>query len=234
MNTAIVVLSISTLVLAGSRALLADVLSSTPPSTAIGIPADKAVAKVIDEIVNPVLDTSGADTPPFSRQSPPHRHQQCRRQRARPLAAATNPNAQWTEGVEDIQWRIVGVLPSLLRGLGLVCPKCKAEGERIAKGNHSATAKSASGAALPCARTCLGFLAQGCWNRAFLVVPCGGTLDDPRFRELVFRVALPAMTHMSKVAAEVATMEWVRRDTAIPVPDVLAYASGRDNDVGYE
>jgi hypothetical protein len=150
-----------------------------------------------------------------------------------PPPAPTNPHAQWTEGVDDILSRIAGVLPSLLRDLGLVCPKCKAAGEGIAGGQHAATAKSTTGGVLRC-RTGLGFLAEGCWNRAFLVLPCGGTLDDPRFRELVFRLARPAMTHTSKVAAEVATMEWVRRNTAIPVPDMLAYGSGRDNDVGYE
>jgi fructosamine-3-kinase len=67
------------------------------------------------------------------------------------------------------------------------------------------------------------------WNTAYLVVPCGG-----HFEELIFRVASPAITRLSKVAAEVATMRWVEDNTVIPVPHVVAYGDDRTNEVGYE
>lgn len=132
------------------------------------------------------------------------------------------PVATWIEGVETVQARIKRALPSLLRRLGLVCFPCHARG------------KTTSTDAPLCARASVYFLAVGCWNRAFIVVPCGGTSEGSTPRELIFRVSLPAIAQFSKVTAEVATMEWVRRETEIPVPEVLAFAGNRENEVGYE
>jgi hypothetical protein len=133
------------------------------------------------------------------------------------------PVANWIEGVDAVQARIELALPGLLRQLGLVCSSCRARGE--------ATSTSAP----LCVRASVNFLAAGSWNRAFVVVPCGGTSEGTStLRELIFRVALPAIGHFSKVTAEVATMAWVRRQTEIPVPEVLAYAGNRENEVGYE
>jgi hypothetical protein len=134
------------------------------------------------------------------------------------------PVANWIEGVEAVQGRIERALPRLLRQLGLVCPSCRTRGE--------ATSTDAP----LCARASVNFLAAGSWNRAFVVVPCGGGTSEGTntLRELIFRVALPAIAHFSKVTAEVATMAWVRRQTEIPVPEVLAYTGDRENEVGYE
>ncbi|KAK4115520.1 hypothetical protein N656DRAFT_787225 [Canariomyces notabilis] len=49
----------------------------------------------------------------------------------------------------------------------------------------------------------------------------------------LFRVAIPA-DPVFKTESEVATMEYVRRHTSLPVPRVLAFSSSDNNELGYE
>lgn len=160
--------------------------------------------------------------------------------RAQWEARGTSACPRWVEGVDDVLARVERFLPSLLRCLDLVCPQCKAKGGSTAQGasvdrcKYTATGVDVAAAAPLCDRASVRFLTAGSFNRAFLVVPCGDTSEDGHVSELIFRVALPLITRFSKVAAEVATMEWVRRNTEIPLPDVLAYAIDGKNDVGYE
>lgn len=94
------------------------------------------------------------------------------------------------------------------------------------------------------------FMAQGKWNRAFVVELPGPPQADtdaaiatgpdalcgrpePMVRRLVFRIALPVMPS-AKTRSEVATMRWVRENTTIPVPRVFLYDPSYKNPVGYE
>lgn len=79
------------------------------------------------------------------------------------------------------------------------------------------------------------FLAEGSWNRAFLVeLPDAGADTSgvpPVCRRFVFRLALPVLP--DKVRSEVATMHVVRKLTSIPVPRVFLYAA-EHNPLEYE
>jgi hypothetical protein len=86
--------------------------------------------------------------------------------------------------------------------------------------------KSVLGAWLPTAKFEVKFLARGAWNQVFLVM-------DEQGRELIFRVALPVYPWY-KTEAEVATIQFVRENTTIPVPNVYAFDSSADNELGYE
>ncbi|KXX82334.1 Altered inheritance of mitochondria protein 9, mitochondrial [Madurella mycetomatis] len=108
-------------------------------------------------------------------------------------------------------------MPRVLRSIGLLCYEC------MRAGYEDPDADPCSG------HVTVRFLGEGTWNRAFAVSTCHGG----RYRALIFRVALPAITHLSKVEAEAATMEWVRCNTDIPVPEVLDYESSPRNPVGY-
>ncbi|KAM4055489.1 phosphotransferase enzyme family protein [Hirsutella rhossiliensis] len=69
------------------------------------------------------------------------------------------------------------------------------------------------------------FLAQGAFNKIYTVCIDGGTL--------IMRVSLPVDPEW-KTASEVATMEWIHDNTALPLPRVLAYQSNQDNALGFE
>ncbi|KAJ5783159.1 hypothetical protein N7457_004933 [Penicillium paradoxum] len=69
------------------------------------------------------------------------------------------------------------------------------------------------------------FLAEGCFNKVY-----NTKVDD---EELIMRVSLPVDPHY-KVNSEVATMNWVRQTTDIPLPVVLAYDSSQNNNIGFE
>ncbi|KJZ78297.1 hypothetical protein HIM_02335 [Hirsutella minnesotensis 3608] len=69
------------------------------------------------------------------------------------------------------------------------------------------------------------FLSQGAFNKIYTV-----RLDQ---RTLIMRVSLPVDPKW-KTASEVATMEWIRQHTALPVLSVVAHESSRDNDLGFE
>lgn len=75
------------------------------------------------------------------------------------------------------------------------------------------------------------YLTRGSWNKAYVV----SSIDEQTGakHECIFRVALPVVPWY-KVQSEVATMEYVRINTTIPVPRVYAFDSSMNNAVGLE
>ncbi|OCK86599.1 uncharacterized protein K441DRAFT_649987, partial [Cenococcum geophilum 1.58] len=75
------------------------------------------------------------------------------------------------------------------------------------------------------------YLTEGSWNKAYTV----SSIDEQTGarHECIFRVALPVVPWY-KVQSEVATMEYVRINTTIPVPRVYAFDSSMNNAVGLE
>jgi len=69
------------------------------------------------------------------------------------------------------------------------------------------------------------FLAQGAFNKLY-IVRAGG-------KEVVMRVTLP-VDPKRKTLSEVVTLRWVRANTHLPVPKVLAYGADRTNLIGFE
>lgn len=69
------------------------------------------------------------------------------------------------------------------------------------------------------------FHASGLFNKLYMVKCARGPL--------ILRVSLPVYPR-HKTRAEVATLRWVRENTAVPVPEVLGYDDGNDNEIGYE
>ncbi|KAL9618894.1 MAG: hypothetical protein Q9160_006419 [Pyrenula sp. 1 TL-2023] len=69
------------------------------------------------------------------------------------------------------------------------------------------------------------FLAQGCFNKLYTV-----DLDGVR---AILRVALPVDPY-HKTISEVATIDFVDRNTDIPVPKVFAFDASHQNDIGFE
>lgn len=70
------------------------------------------------------------------------------------------------------------------------------------------------------------FHASGLFNKLYIV----DRISGPR---LIIRVSLPVYPR-HKARAEVATLRWVRENTDIPVPAVLALDDSNDNDIGFE
>lgn len=69
------------------------------------------------------------------------------------------------------------------------------------------------------------FLAQGAFNKIFTI-----TSTD---KQVVARVTLP-IDPKWKTLSEVATLEWVRTNTSLPVPEVFAYNADGSAAVGFE
>ncbi|KAJ5362535.1 Aminoglycoside phosphotransferase [Penicillium brevicompactum] len=69
------------------------------------------------------------------------------------------------------------------------------------------------------------FLGQGAFNKVYTA-----TVDG---KEFVMKVALP-VDPWYKTESEVATMRFVRKTTNLPVPEVFAYQSSRDNPICFE
>ncbi|KAI9820920.1 MAG: hypothetical protein M1826_000834 [Phylliscum demangeonii] len=67
-----------------------------------------------------------------------------------------------------------------------------------------------------------------CFHKLFHVIPGGGL--GPGY---IMRVALPVDPHYM-TSSEVATMEYVRSFTTIPIPNVIAYNSSNRNPLGFE
>ena len=74
-------------------------------------------------------------------------------------------------------------------------------------------------------------LAQGAFNQAYDVVAENNATGFRR--EYIFRVALPIFPHY-KVESDVATTEYVRYTTDIPVPIIYAFDSSPSNKLGFE
>jgi hypothetical protein len=72
----------------------------------------------------------------------------------------------------------------------------------------------------------ISFLAQGAFNKVY-------TVTSPGAEDLILRLTLP-VDPCFKTLSEVATMEWMRFNTSIPVARVLRYAESRANIVGCE
>ncbi|KAK9319193.1 phosphotransferase enzyme family-domain-containing protein [Lipomyces orientalis] len=69
------------------------------------------------------------------------------------------------------------------------------------------------------------FLAQGAFNRLYII--------RSTEKDIVARVTLP-VDPAWKTLSEVATLKWVRENTSLPVPEVLAYRADRSSVVGFE
>jgi hypothetical protein len=73
------------------------------------------------------------------------------------------------------------------------------------------------------------FLAEGSFNKTYTV----DTKTKSLLKSYVFRVSLPVEPG-DKVRNEVATLDYVKRHTKIPVPAVIAYDSSSNNVLGFE
>ena len=73
------------------------------------------------------------------------------------------------------------------------------------------------------------FLAEGSFNKTYTV----DTKTKLLVKSYVFRVSLPVEPG-DKVRNEVATLDYVKRHTKIPVPTVIAYDSSSNNVLGFE
>ncbi|KAK4235375.1 phosphotransferase enzyme family-domain-containing protein [Achaetomium macrosporum] len=71
------------------------------------------------------------------------------------------------------------------------------------------------------------YFAKGTFNRLYSLTIPG---RDPSY---LFRVSIPVEPFF-KTESEVATMEYVRRHTSMPVPRVIAFSSSDENELGYE
>jgi len=74
-------------------------------------------------------------------------------------------------------------------------------------------------------------LGQGAINKAYLVKIQLGKNEDERV--CVMRISLP-IDPSNKICGEVATLQWLRRYTTLPVPEVIDYMASPDDDIGYE
>ena len=75
------------------------------------------------------------------------------------------------------------------------------------------------------------FLAQGAFNQAYNVTAENKTTGFRK--EYVFRVALPVYPHY-KLESDVATTEFIRHTTTVPVPIIYAFDSCPNNELGFE
>ncbi|KAL2265317.1 hypothetical protein VTJ83DRAFT_6417 [Remersonia thermophila] len=72
------------------------------------------------------------------------------------------------------------------------------------------------------------YFAKGTFNRLYSI-----TNPDWEGKAYVFRVSIPVEPFF-KTESEVATMEYVRRHTSMPIPRVIAFSSSDDNELGHE
>jgi aminoglycoside phosphotransferase len=71
------------------------------------------------------------------------------------------------------------------------------------------------------------YFAKGTFNRLY-------SLTNPGWdKAYIFRVSIPVEPFF-KTESEIATMEYVRRHTSMPIPRVIAFSSSDDNELGYE
>jgi hypothetical protein len=71
------------------------------------------------------------------------------------------------------------------------------------------------------------YFAKGTFNRLY-------SLTNPNWdKAYIFRVSIPVEPFF-KTESEIATMEYVRRHTSMPIPRVIAFSSSDDNELGYE
>ncbi|KAK4150617.1 phosphotransferase enzyme family-domain-containing protein [Chaetomidium leptoderma] len=71
------------------------------------------------------------------------------------------------------------------------------------------------------------YFAKGTFNRLY-------SLTHPSWKKAyIFRVSIPVEPFF-KTESEIATMEYVRRHTTMPIPRVIAFSSSDNNELGYE
>jgi hypothetical protein len=71
------------------------------------------------------------------------------------------------------------------------------------------------------------FLAQGAFNKVYIV-----TFPEEK-KEVIARVTLPVDSKW-KTLSEVATLQWVRDNTSLPVPEVISYQADRTSVIRFE
>ena len=80
-------------------------------------------------------------------------------------------------------------------------------------------------------RISVELLAQGAFNQAYNITAENKTTGF--LKEYVFRVALPIYPHY-KLESDVATTEFIRHTTTVPVPIIYAFDSCPNNELGFE
>lgn len=70
-------------------------------------------------------------------------------------------------------------------------------------------------------------LSQGAINKAYLVE----IREVGNEKVLLMRVSLP-IDPGNKIRGEIATLQWLRRYTTLPVPEVIDYMASPDDDIG--
>ena len=86
---------------------------------------------------------------------------------------------------------------------------------------------AASSLDLTTAHCDIEFLAQGAFNKVYVV-----TFPEKE-KEVIARVTLPVDPKW-KTLSEVATLQWVRDNTSLPVPEILSYQADRTSAIGFE
>ncbi|KAJ0416360.1 phosphotransferase enzyme family-domain-containing protein [Aspergillus carlsbadensis] len=71
----------------------------------------------------------------------------------------------------------------------------------------------------------VSFFAQGAFNKLYLA--------HTKNRDYLMRVSLPVHPH-SKTIGEVTTLRFLRRETTIPVPEIIAFDASADSKIGFE
>lgn len=77
----------------------------------------------------------------------------------------------------------------------------------------------------------VSLLARGMFNQAYTITAENSATGSSQ--EFIFRVSLPIWPHY-KVESDVATTEFVRHATSIPVPIIYAFDSNPNNNLGFE
>jgi aminoglycoside phosphotransferase (APT) family kinase protein len=76
-------------------------------------------------------------------------------------------------------------------------------------------------------------LSAGTFSKQFLLHPLGDAGAGATPESFILRVNLPVDPYF-KTASEVATLQFVRKSTSVPVPRVIAFDSSADNELGFE
>lgn len=77
----------------------------------------------------------------------------------------------------------------------------------------------------------VNFFAGGAFNKLYSITVSSNTSTETK--SYIFRVALP-VEPFYKTASEIATLRYLRRQTSIPVPEVIAYNCTVENELGFE
>ena len=75
------------------------------------------------------------------------------------------------------------------------------------------------------------FFSAGAFNKLYLIYPLNA--DEGTVESFIMRVALPVDPYF-KTANEVATLQFVQKNTSIPVPRIIAFDPSSDNELGFE